>query len=297
VTVSLRWDEKTALRDACEAVAAGLLKQSFLSAYGPERGQVPRWITAAFGLQTYVRLQGVRIDGLQEESAQWGPLPLTTLFDGNAPDARRFADESFWFFRTLQQYSPDRLTLKRRLERLTLENDRFLVLRECIPPSGETPAQAQVWWSVTRQVRVTETPPRVWTIAQSREFMAQSVLIPVRVDGQDRMMTALELWPYRTTPEVKVAAIERMRLMRMKTNMINPLYFNAAVSFSETMEALLAGREKVLKEKYERFTDDLSTALALEDVIEKALDMPLGPAGAKPAPVQAPTAAQKTPHQ
>lgn len=285
LALSIRWDADTRLRDVCEAVCTGLLRQAVLSAYGSQKAaNLPRWLAAAFGLQTYCRLQNVRMDGLQQQSARLPPMNIQDLFAGktnNDPD--RFAADSFWLLRTIEAHAPDRMLLGLYLQRLLLDPDPVSVLRQCIPDIGETPQQMQLWWEVARQQRISESPPIVWTIEHSRDFLAQSVLIPARVQEKDCLLTLPQLWPYREHPAVKIAALDRMRLMRMKTNLINPIYFNAAVSYSEALEALLAGHQAKMNEKYAQFNRDLADALALEKTVNAALDAPLAPVEA-PAP-------------
>ncbi len=276
VIISIRWDEQTSLRDCCEALTRGLLRQGLMNMYEvPYEREADRWLVCAFGLQTYLRLQSVRVDELEREGRARRAMSLQAIFEGKGADAQAFAGESFWLLRALMRQMGSRTALAPVLERLALEDDPFAVLNESILGTDATRQDAELWWAVSRQERLAHSVPRVQDMDVSRELMAQNTLVPIRIEGADLLLSVPELWPYRKHPGVLMAATDRMRVMRTRTNMMNPVWFNSALSFSEVLQHLISGNEKKMNAAYERFTQDLQDALALEETINAELDKPL----------------------
>ena len=245
VRLDFKWDAVLTLPQVCSAITEAYLTRYALYQFGPSALENMRaWPVQALAIENYLSLRPATLINLIKESRQsamvGSSVLLSAAFSSGTSD--HFNAHAYFFLSALKSNLADRRLVRLVVDYALSGGDPSIMLAKQLLPSDpalETITLDQ-WWTFQRNSMVEIDYDLFEEMTNSRIWIEQMANFAVYREKNGEMRDLRKLWSLKENPELREILKARCALIKLRLEVVNPLYYNAARSLGALYEIVLS---------------------------------------------------------
>jgi hypothetical protein len=276
VRVDYRWDTDLSLEVVCMGLAEGYLSRYIYFRRGPSAAatEVPAWLVAAIGRQTYLQLRpAMMVDYVKGLRAQSAPS-LDLIIEGS--DTSLSIKWGYWVLAGLRTERNSSKMFTQLAQVSLAGGDVVGLLNQSLAQSispEESGPDAEVWWRAALEELRASSLSVYETLEDSRGWIELVASVRgLELEDGKQLKSLKDLWPNREVEAVRQIISARREILFIRINQVNPAYYNAALALVTFYENILNGtRRSDNITALIDFLGEMEDMKRLEAVVQKAL--------------------------
>ncbi|MGJ8641182.1 MAG: hypothetical protein ACSHYA_17460 [Opitutaceae bacterium] len=244
VRLDFRWTEAISLEQTCYAITQAFLTRYAIYQNGPTApSKIKAWAVHALALEALYSIRPTLLIAQLNESRGTETIEssvlLTEVLSADVDDS--FGHDAYFFLSALKKALFDRKVLRSIIENAISggnpsEGISKLVLSDLKPEETLT---FGLWWQAQRAELVSEKLELFEMMTESREWIEEMTDFTQFAEGNGDYKNLRSLWKLRGDEGLRSILKARLGLIRLRIEIVNPVYFNSARSLGSLYELLL----------------------------------------------------------
>lgn len=243
VRVDFRWSAQLTLEEVCFAITEAYLKRYTIYHYGPSApSQMKAWPIHALSLEAYLHLRPAHLIGMLQVSSKREALDIRSLLEskfkpGMSPN---FSTESYYLLSSLRLSIEKRGTVQSIIETALAGNIAIEAIEQTALNRDPiaNPMTLETWWQSQRQDIISIDYELYERMDISRKWI-ESMTHFESIEEGVAVKNLRDIWTLREDEGLRRILQARYELIRLRIEVVNPAYFNAARSLGAIYETAL----------------------------------------------------------
>ncbi|HAV12208.1 MAG TPA: hypothetical protein DCX06_01760 [Opitutae bacterium] len=279
VRLDFRWSETLTFEQTCYAITEAFLTRYALYQHGPKGPEnMQAWPVHALALDSLYSLRAAILLSHLNDMQAATFIGAADLMSAKHIGAREpnFAHHAYLWLNTIRQ------TFKsRELTRLLIEysiagiDPSELVAQQVLPSDPtETVTTLELWWREQRDLFLQVDYELFELMSTSRAWIEDMVNFDAYRENGGELKNLRSLWQQREDPKLRELLEARQELIRLRIEVVNPIYYNAARSLGALFELALTedSRSHEFMHTLVAYLGDIEYAKHIEEVTMNLLD-------------------------
>lgn len=243
VRVDFCWSKKLSLEEVCFAITHAYLSRYAIYHYGPDApAKMRAWPIHALSMEAYLHLRPAHLIGILQVSSKREAIDIRSLLasqfkQGMSPD---YAAESYYLLSSLRQSIERRGTVQSIIDSALAGSIAIEAIEQTVlnrDPIAE-PITLDTWWQSQRHKIVSTDYELYERMGASRKWIES--MTQFESDQEEGVEISLrDIWALRENEDFRRMLQARYELIRLRIEVVNPAYFNAARSLGAVYETTL----------------------------------------------------------
>ncbi|MDP4693234.1 MAG: hypothetical protein NWS00_01705 [Opitutales bacterium] len=244
VRLDFHWSQELSLEETCFAITQAYLTRYAIYQYGPDAPSKMRaWPIHALTLEAYLHLRPAHLIGVLQTSSERGAIDIRSLLEtkfkqGMSSD---FSEESYFLLSALRQSISNRKTVQSVVERSLAGYSAIEAIEQSAmgPDPIAEPMTLDSWWQSQRDAIVSIDYDLFERMSDSRKWIVSMTQFDAYREEGGELKNIGDIWALREDPAFRAVIQARDELIKLRMEIVNPAYFNAARSLGALYETAL----------------------------------------------------------
>jgi hypothetical protein len=245
VRLDFKWSEALTLQQACYAISEAYLTRYAIFQFGPSApSKLRAWPVHALALDAYLTLRPAMLISQLQASKSAAFIDYQKLLDmpHSAEVSENFSHHAYYLFSALEEDAFGRNLLRSIVDKaLSGGNTADAIASQVLPsdPMEETVTLGD-WWRAQRDAIIATNYDIFEDLESSRRWIEQMINFDLYREAGGEMKNLRSLWNLREDLQMREILEARHEIIKLRLEIVNPLYFNAARSLGALFEIALA---------------------------------------------------------